>query len=91
MKEFLENNLERTNYWLQFAEAKNGMILIINSTVATILFQIESFGFVYYVLVILFLVTSLLALFSFTPNIATNIYKTNQKLMLMIIYYFGKR
>ena len=31
-----ENQLERTNYWLSFAEAKNGAIIAINVALITI-------------------------------------------------------
>ena len=64
-----ENQLERTNYWLSFAEAKNGAIIAINAALIAALITIFDKAHTFCVIAIsCFLVSCLLSLISFIPN-----------------------
>lgn len=69
MKDFLEKQLERTNYWLAFSEAKNAALLAFNVAIVA---ASASYGYnniLNSVMVVIFLISSLLALLSFSPNL----------------------
>lgn len=69
MKEFLEKQLERTNYWLSFSEAKNAALVALNIAIIAVFMQVDVLGIVWQVsLCILFLVSTSLCLISFSPN-----------------------
>lgn len=64
-----ENQLERTNYWLSFAEAKNGAIIAINVALIAVLITIFDKIPIFCVIVIsCFLVSCTQSLISFIPN-----------------------
>ncbi len=64
-----ENQLERTNYWLSFAEAKNGAIIAINVALIAVLITIFDKAPIFCVIAIsCFLVSCTLSLISFIPN-----------------------
>ena len=43
---FLYDNLERMNYWLQFAEAKNGSLIVLDVAVITIICSLGIFSII---------------------------------------------
>ena len=64
-----ENQLERTNYWLSFAEAKNGAIIAINVALIAVLITIFDKAPIFCVIAIsCFLLSFTLSLISFIPN-----------------------
>lgn len=64
-----ENQLERTNYWLSFAEVKNGAIIAINVALIAVLITIFDKAHTFCVIAIsCFLVSCLLSLISFIPK-----------------------
>lgn len=64
---FLYDNLERMNYWLQFAEAKNGSLIVLDVAVITIICSLGLTGF-YLIFNIIYCMSLLLSLLSFAPN-----------------------
>lgn len=64
-----EKQLERTNYWLSFAEAKNGAIIAINVALMAVLISIFDMAPIFCIIAIsCFLVSCSVSLFSFIPN-----------------------
>ena len=64
-----ENQLERTNFWLSFAEAKNGAIIAINVALIAVLITIFDKAPIFCVIAIsCFLASCTLGLISFIPN-----------------------
>ena len=64
-----ENQLERTNFWLSFAEAKNGAIIAINVALIAVLITIFDKAPIFCVIAIsCFLASCILGLISFIPN-----------------------
>ena len=64
-----ENQLERTNFWLSFAEAKNGAIIAINVALIAVLITIFDKAPLFCVIAIsCFLASCILGLISFIPN-----------------------
>lgn len=69
LEAFFEKQLERTNYWLSFAEAKNAALIAFN--VAAIAFIAEfqkNFPMFSTVIMILFVVSCIICLVSFFPK-----------------------
>lgn len=69
LEAFFEKQLERTNYWLSFAEAKNAALIAFN--VASIVFIAEfqkNFRMFSTVIMILFAVSCIICLISFFPK-----------------------
>lgn len=65
-----ENQFERTNYWLSFAEAKNGAIIAINVALIAVLITIFDKAPIFCIVaVIFFLISCSISLISFIPNI----------------------
>lgn len=74
MKAFLEQQLERTNYWLSFAEAKNGALVAFNIAIIAVATQIDNLPLTMQaVICILFSISTLICLFSFFSNLRTKI------------------
>lgn len=64
-----ESQLDRTNYWLSFAEAKNGAIIAINVALLAVLFTIFDKAPIFCVIVAsVLLVSCATSLISFIPN-----------------------
>ena len=64
-----EKQLERTNFWLSFAEAKNGAIIAINVALIAVLITIFDKAPIFCVMAIsFFLASCTLGLISFIPN-----------------------
>ena len=69
MIEFFDKQLERTNYWLSFAEAKNGALLAINVAIMAVIVSLfDSAPIICTVSIICFIVSSVACLKSFFPN-----------------------
>lgn len=64
-----EEQLERTNYWLSFAEAKNGAIIAINVALTAGLITVFDKAPIFCAIAIsVFLVSCIVSLISFIPN-----------------------
>lgn len=71
MKEYFKEQLDRTNYWLSFLEAKNGALIAVNVGIIAVCVQISSMCFFIQALVfVLFLLSTLVCLLSFYPNLS---------------------
>ncbi len=69
MIEHFEKQLERTNYWLSFAEAKNGALIAINVALTAALITLFDKAPIFCIIAISFyLVSCILSLISFIPN-----------------------
>ncbi len=67
IEEHFEKQLQQTNYWLSFAEAKNAAIIVFNVTLIGLLF--DSLNHIMFLISsILFVVSCLISLYSFLPN-----------------------
>lgn len=70
MKDFLKEQLERTNYWLSFAEAKNAALVALNIAVIAVCTQIDFLDVTMQVLLcVLFIASTFCCLKSFSPKI----------------------
>ena len=80
MKEFLTEQLERTNYWLAFAEAKNVGLVALNIAIVAACTQITEIPIILRVLLCcLFLVAIMVSLVSFVSNLSGKIGKKNKE------------
>lgn len=71
LEQFLDRQLERTNYWLSFAEAKNAALLAFNIAVITFVADFQKDIPVMSTMVMfVFIASSLICLWSFKPNSA---------------------
>lgn len=69
LEQFLDRQLERTNYWLSFAEAKNAALLAFNIAVIAFVADFQKDLPVMSTLVMfVFIIASLVCLRSFLPN-----------------------
>lgn len=75
---FLEKQLEKVDKWLHFAEAKNAALIAINVAIASMSFGSNTF--VIYLIRILLIISSIIALISFWPNSSSN---TNKKQLIL--------
>ena len=76
MNEFLKEQLERTNYWLAFSEAKNGGLVAVNIAIIAVVTQLTVMPFFMEVIVCcLFLVSSIINILSFYSNLRNKIKK----------------
>ena len=74
MKIFLEQQLERTNYWLSFAETKNGVLVAFNIAIIAVVAQIDKIPLeMQAVICILFSLSTLICFFSFFSNLRNKI------------------
>lgn len=66
---FFEKQLERTNYWLSFAEAKNAALIAFNVAMIAFLAELTTEGPVFKtILLSLFVVSCIINMISFIPN-----------------------
>ena len=76
LSEHFEKQLERTNTWLSFAEAKNAALIAFNvSMIAVISDVLSDYMVLLVILVILLLISTIVALVSFMPetkNVSSN-------------------
>lgn len=71
MQEFLEKQLERTNYWLAFAEAKNTALIAINIALIAVLADYLSITpIIATVIEIAFVISSIICGASFCPKLS---------------------
>ena len=69
IEEHFEKQLQQTNYWLSFAEAKNPAIIVFNVTLIGLLFDsLNENHIMFLISSILFVVSCLISLYSFLPN-----------------------
>lgn len=69
IEEHFEKQLQQTNYWLSFAEAKNAAIIVFNVTLIGLLFDSLNVNHIMFLISsILFVVSCLISLYSFLPN-----------------------
>ncbi|WP_301897679.1 hypothetical protein [uncultured Holdemanella sp.] len=69
IEEHFEKQLQQTNYWLSFAEAKNAAIIVFNVTLIGLLFDsLNENHIMFLISSILFVVSCLISLYSFLPN-----------------------
>ena len=69
LEEYFENQLERVNVWLSFAEAKNAAIIAFNIAVISALSEFyPTRVLVFTILIISFLTSTITSLYSFLPN-----------------------
>ena len=79
-RDFHEKNLERVNYWLQFAEAKNAAIIAFIVAILAVIFSIEEQNDIILVIITTIYVAALvIAIISFYPK-----YKKNLAVFLYI-------
>ena len=73
LTKFSKEQLERTNYWLAFAEAKNGALIAVNIAMMTIIVHLFSCA-PYLCAAVLICLTgsSLICLKSFFPNLSSH-------------------
>ncbi len=77
MGEFLEKQLERTNTWLSFAEAKNAAIVAINVAVIAFVYSLKASPlFLGYAILILLTLSTLVSLVSFFPKVKRDVKRT---------------
>lgn len=68
VEEYFEKQLERTNYWLSFAEAKNGGLLAFNIALIGVLFTVfDECVLLCSFLIILAIISSIFSIISFCP------------------------
>lgn len=81
MKDFLKEQLERVNYWLTFAEAKNGGLIAINIAIVAVTIQIKAFSLsLTAIICCLFLISSIISLLSFYSNLRNKIKSPKKKI-----------
>ena len=69
IEEHFEKQLQQTNYWLSFAEAKNAAIIVFNVTLIGLLFDsLNEDHITCLISTILFVISCLISLYSFLPN-----------------------
>lgn len=88
-KEHLEKQLERVNSWLSFAEAKNAALIAFNIALLAVLAQMHSeFSLFCDVLMIVFVISTGISLWSFIPNTTNRPQKsTNNDSDLNLIFW----
>lgn len=75
---FLEKQLERINYWLSYAEAKNGALLVINIAILAVMANFfETIPEICAVVMIILIISSVYCLYSFFPDLS-NSYKEKE-------------
>ena len=69
LETFFEKQLERSNYWLSFAEAKNAALLALNVAVIAFIAEFQKdFPVISTLIMVVFIASSLVCLWSFYPN-----------------------
>lgn len=73
MEEYFEKQLEHTNYWLSFAEAKNAALLAFNIAVIAFVADFQKdFPVFSTIVMVAFIISSAVCLWSFLPNVASS-------------------
>lgn len=73
---FFEKQLERTNYWLSFAEAKNAALIALNVAMIAFLAELKTESSVFRaILLVLLAVSCIISMVSFWPNTNSRIRK----------------
>lgn len=68
--QFLETQLDRVNYWLSFAEAKNGILLGVNIAIIAVLINMfKAVPIMCTICILTLLISSLCCILSFIPNL----------------------
>lgn len=74
MKEFLKEQLERTNYWLSFSEAKNGGMVALNIAIIAVCTQVADIPFIIQTIICcIFFCSTIICLLSFYSNLKNKI------------------
>lgn len=70
VEEFFEKQLDRTNTWLNFAEAKNAALIAVNIAVIAVVANLfDKVRILTVIMVAVAMVSSLICLYSFLPNL----------------------
>lgn len=73
---FFEKQLERTNYWLSFGEAKNAALIALGVAMIAFLAELKTESFVFRaILLMLFVVSCIISMASFWPNTDSRVRK----------------
>ena len=88
---FFEKQLERTNSWLNFAEAKSaGMIAVNIALIAVVINLFQSAKVLTTITVIVLIISSMLCLITFFPNLGKNVVideeKSNSKKLNLVFF-----
>lgn len=71
--EFLKEQLERVNYWLSFAEAKNGILIAVNIALMTFVSDLLSYAPMLCAFILsCMVISSIICIASFIPNLKTH-------------------
>ena len=70
--EFLKDHFERINYWLSFAEAKNGALVAVNIAIMALIIDLFSYAPCLCAFILCCLtISSIICIVSFWPNLET--------------------
>ena len=93
IESFFENQLERVNSWLTFAEAKNGALIAVNSGIIAVFHEIgEQLAILRAILLVMFVISSIICAISFIPNLSTQIGRSKKAKAVHFkpnLLYFG--
>jgi len=80
IEEYFEKQLERTNSWLSFAEAKNAGLIAVNIALMAVIIELFSDAPVFCVIAVAFAIaSSIVCLISFDPNMGKAVDKVRRK------------
>lgn len=87
--EFYEKNLERVNYWLQFAEAKNAAVIAFIVAILAVIYSGDVIGNAWFniILTVIYVISLVASLISFFPqykkdvNVSAGQYKTEDNIL----------
>lgn len=87
--EFYEKNLERVNYWLQFAETKNAAVIAFIVAMLAVIYSGDVIENVYFkiILTVIYVISLVASLISFFPkykkdvNVSAGQYKTEDNIL----------
>ena len=78
IEQFLETQLDRVNYWLSFAEAKNGILLGVNIAIIAVLINMfDAMPIMCTICILFLLISSFFSILSFVPNLGKAAKKGN--------------
>ena len=86
---FFEKQLDRVNYWLAYAEAKNAAIIALNIAIAAAFISASFTYGLYRVALGLLFIASLVSLISFWPSLASVIFPRRKNKIAENYIYFG--
>lgn len=88
--EYLEKQLNNTNYWLSFAEAKNAALVALNITLIVMIATMEVMSITAkIVFAIIFIASSVICLASFLPNMTNKPKKVGKYKDDMNLLFYG--